>query len=50
MEAAAAMAVDGDFVLFEILVSMWEWFTCMALAEWVLDILLSQAMHGSDVQ
>jgi hypothetical protein len=48
-EAAAAMAVDGDFVLFEILVPMWKWFTCVALAGGALDILLSQAMHGSDV-
>jgi predicted ATP-grasp superfamily ATP-dependent carboligase len=43
------MAVDGDFVLFEILVPMWKWFTCVALAGGALDILLSQAMHGSDV-
>lgn len=44
------MAVDGDLVLSGILVPIWQWFTCMALVEWALDILVPQAIHGSDVQ
>ena len=33
------MAVDGDFVLSETFVSVWQWFPCMALVGWALDIL-----------
>jgi len=44
---AAAMPVGGDFVFSESFLPVWQWFICMALVGWALNILYITKVHGS---